>query len=49
MNKIYMNKYRLEKISSEHDLSQGTSLLVFQEFVLCSMDDLHLLGFPMQL
>lgn len=42
-------KYGLEKINSEHDLSQGTSLLVFQQFVLRSMDDLHLLGLSVQL
>lgn len=42
-------KYGLDKINLEYDLSQGTSLLVFQWFVLCSMDNLQLLGFPVQL
>lgn len=36
-------------MNSEHDLSQGTSLLVFQWFVLHSMDVLRLLGFSAQL
>lgn len=42
-------KYGLEKMNSEHNLSQGASLLVFQQFELHSMDDLHHLGFPVQL
>lgn len=45
----WKKKYGLEKMNSEHKLNQGTLLLIFQQFALCSMDNLHLLGFPVPL